>query len=121
MKLLFEKRHQGKKSKDCITIAKTQISINGNSAIRLLDLNKTNYGGIGINPEGNLCLYLSTTEDSRLLAFYKSKSKYTNYRMSVNSIEAKNAIKPYNGNYEIKYVSISKDESGIKEVVLKAI
>jgi hypothetical protein len=123
MKLLFEKQqqHKGRKSKDFITISKTGVSINGNSATRLLDFNKKNYGGVGINPDGNLCLYLSTTNDSRLLSLYRCRYKYINHRMTINTTDAKNALKPYYGDYEIKYVSISKAGPSIKEVVLKAI
>ena len=117
MNLLFKKQRQGHSNhSNLIRISKGTISVNGTSADRLLDKQKTNYLGIGINIEGNLCLYLTTSANSGLFKLYKDKMK-NNYRITFCTKEAMQAVEPYKGEYEIKYVSLENKE--YKEIILK--
>lgn len=119
MKLLIEKTGRTSNALDSIRISKTTISVSKETAERMFNNTKEGWATLGLNDEGNLCLYCSNVKDNRLFKFihYDSR-KSSNLSASISSNADKKAIKPYIGDYEIKYISVN-NKQGLKEVILK--
>jgi hypothetical protein len=115
MKLLIQKSHQGG-NRDCISIGKTTISIKGDVSKRLLNSLVSNYGSVGFNESGNLCLYLSMEEKESFFKLWFDE--YKNARISLNSKEHKKALSKYIGSYDVAFVNVL-EQQGIREVILK--
>ncbi len=118
MKLLFKKQRTGAGTQNSIRISKSTLSINGMSIARIVDEKKVNFVGIGINKEGNLCLYHSTDSSMGLFKLHKQQT-CESYRVVLSGKGAKQAIEPYIGEYEIKYISLENKK--YKEIILKKI
>jgi hypothetical protein len=119
MKLLLTKSaERGRTCSDGIGIGKTSISIKGTAFDRIVQKNQGVWSSIGINEEGNLCLYVSFTNHRNLYKMYFPKKSDRECRISLNTKTQGKVLTPYVGNYEIKYVSVSRVD-GITEVVLK--
>ena len=119
MKLLLEKKgNRGSRIGDGITIKKTSVYITGSAFDRLAKKDHSIFGNIGINDEGNLALYIAYESNEYLYTFYASKRRDRQVRFAITSKEQRDAVSPYVGNYEIKYVSLTV-KNGITEVVLQ--
>jgi hypothetical protein len=122
MNLLIKKtrnRHAG--VGDGIRISKASFTIQGTAFDRLVNIKDGISAGVGINQEGNICLYTSVKKHSDLYRMYFPKNYQRTARVSLDAKKVGNALTPYVGVYEIKYVSINGQEDGVVEVVLKKI
>jgi len=121
MKLLLKKqRSRGVGQTDGVRIAKSSFSINGTAFDRLIDVKDGISASIGINQEGNICLYTSKKQHDELFKMYFPKKYNRTARVSLDTKKHGDALSAYVGVYEIKYVSMS-GQDGITEVVLKKI
>lgn len=121
MKLLVKKTNVrgNSKKKDGIRISKTSFSILGTAFDRLIDVETGISANVGINEEGNICLYTSKQEHPSLYRMYFPKKYPRTARASLNTKIVGDSLTPYIGTYDIKYVSISGQDKGVTEVVLK--
>ena len=121
MKLLLKKSvSRGGRNSDGISIGKSSISIKGTAFDRIIKDNKIIYSNIGLNDEGNLCMYVCFREHKELYKMYLPKKSDKEARISLNTKLQGDTLSPYSGSYEIKYVSMSGID-GITEVVLKKV
>jgi hypothetical protein len=121
MKLLIDKRvSRGSRNSDGIRIGKASISIKGTAFERIVKDNTLVYSNVGINDEGNLCLYVSFREHNLLYKMYLPKGSANEARISLNTKQHAKVLSPYMGGYEIKFISIN-DVDGVTEVILKKV
>ena len=123
MKFLIEKkRAKGRKNLNGISIHQNGLAIKGSAFDRLIKEKDTTsvYGNIGLNEEGNLCLFLSFFTNPQLYKMHKPLKEAGNVMRISFGTAAKENLKPYIGSYEIKF--IAKDEKNkITEVILSKI
>jgi hypothetical protein len=116
--ILIKKSSRGNRCIDGIRIGVSSFSISGTAFDRLVKGKDVVYSSIGINDEGNVCLYVSYLKHEQLYKMYVPKNVLRSVHVSVNTKEQKAALSPYIGTYDIKFVSVDP-KLGITEVVLK--
>jgi len=121
MKLLLEKSvSRGGRYSDGIGIGKSSISVKGTAFDRIIKDNHLVYANIGLNDEGNLCIYVCFSEHKQLYKMYMPKKSHKEARISLNTKQQGKTLEPYSGQYEIKYISMNAVD-GVTEVVLKKV
>ena len=121
MKLLIEKSiNRGGRVSDGIGIGRSSLSIKGTAFDRIIKGNTLVYSNVGLNDEGNLCMYVSFLPHRQLYKMYMPKKSNREARISLNTKEHSKILSPYVGAYEIKYISINPVE-GVTEVILKKV
>ena len=120
MKLLLKTRRTQSSAKNVINIGKTTISFKGAPAERMFLSKSQTYCSLGIDDDGNLCIFYSNAQKDGLLKVYKPKETKNYYSVSINGTN-REVIKPYIGNYEISEIKRVSSEANIKQAVLRKI
>jgi len=120
MKLLLKTRRTQSSAQNVINIGKTTISFKGTPAERMFLKKSQTYCSLGLDDDGNLCIFYSNVQKDGLLKVYKPKETTNYYSISINGVN-REVIKPYIGNYEISEIKKVIDNNEVKQAVLRKI